>query len=60
MGVESGEVRSNIDEEMIVSIIEWTVERFQDVLLTEERGPRLFSRQGNRAEKIAERVRRPK
>jgi len=57
MGVESGEVRSNIDEEMIVSIIEWTVERFQDVLLTEERGPRLFSRQGNRAEKIAARIR---
>jgi len=52
-------VRSNIDEEMIVSIIEWTVERFQDILRTEERGPRLFSRQGNRAEKIAARVRRP-
>lgn len=57
MGVERGEVRSDIDEEMIVSIIEWTVERFQDALLTEELDPGLFSRQGNRAEKIAARIR---
>ena len=56
MGVERGEVRSDIDEAMIVSMMEWTVERFQDALLTEELDPGLFSRQGNRAEKTAARI----
>ncbi len=56
MGVERGEVRSDIDAAMIVSMIEWTVERFQDALLTEELDPGLFSRQGNRAEKTAARI----
>ena len=56
MGVERGEVRSDIDEEMMVSMIEWTVERFQDALLTEELDPGLFSRQGNRPEKTAARI----
>jgi AcrR family transcriptional regulator len=56
MGVERGEVRCDIDAEMIVSMIEWTVERFQDALLTEELDPGLFSRQGNRPEKTAARI----
>jgi len=56
MGVVRGEVRSDIDEEMIVSMIEWTVERFQDALLTEELDPGLFSRQGNSPEKTAARI----
>ena len=56
MGVDRGEVRADIDEEMIVSMVEWTVERFQDALLTEELDPGLFSRQGNRAEKTAARI----
>ena len=56
LGVERGEVRSDIDEAMIVSILEWTVERFQDALLIEELDPGLFSRQGNRAEKTATRI----
>ncbi|MEX1246328.1 MAG: helix-turn-helix domain-containing protein [Thermoanaerobaculia bacterium] len=56
MGVKRDEVRADIDEEMIVSMIEWTVERFQDALLTEELDPGLFSRQGNRAEKTASRI----
>lgn len=56
MGVERGEVRDDIDEQMIVSMIEWTVERFQDALLTEELDPGLFSRQGNRPEKTAGRI----
>ena len=55
-GVERGEVRSDIDETMIVSMVEWTVERFQDALLTEELDPGLFSRQGNRPEKTAGRI----
>jgi TetR/AcrR family transcriptional regulator len=56
LGVERGEVRSDIDEAMIVSMMEWTVDRFQDALLTEELDPGLFSRQGNRAEKTAARI----
>ena len=55
-GVERGEVRKDIDETMIVSMVEWTVERFQDALLTEELDPGLFSRQGNRPEKTAGRI----
>ncbi len=42
MGVERGEVRRDIDTEMIASILEWTVERFQDALLSEELDPGLF------------------
>jgi AcrR family transcriptional regulator len=56
LGVGRGEVRSDIDEAMIVSMMEWTVDRFQDALLTEELDPGLFSRQGNRAEKTAARI----
>ncbi len=56
MGIKRDEVRSDIDAEMIVSMLAWTVERFQDALLTEELDPGLFSRQGNRAEKTAARI----
>jgi len=56
MGIERGEVRTDIDAEMIASMLAWTVERFQDALLTEELDPGLFSRQGNRAEKTAGRI----
>ena len=41
---------------MIVSLLDWTVERFQDALLTEELDPGLFSRQANRAEKTTARI----
>ncbi|MGB9402273.1 MAG: helix-turn-helix domain-containing protein [Candidatus Acidiferrales bacterium] len=37
-----GEVRSDVDPAMIASILEWTMERFQDALLTEELDPGLF------------------
>ena len=37
-----GEVRSDVDSPMIASILEWTMERFQDALLTEELDPGLF------------------
>jgi len=56
LGVDRGEVRADIDQAMLVSILEWTVDRFQDALLTEELDPGLFSRQGNRAEKTAGRI----
>ncbi|HEY1252565.1 MAG TPA: TetR/AcrR family transcriptional regulator [Thermoanaerobaculia bacterium] len=55
-GVERGEVRADVDEQMIVSLLDWTVERFQDELLTEELDPGLFSRQGKSPEKTAARI----
>ncbi len=42
MGIDRGEVRRDVDPELVVSILEWTVERFQDALLTEELDPGLF------------------
>ena len=56
MGIERGQVRQDIDEEMIASMLEWTFERFQDALLTEELDPGLFSRQGKSPEKTAARI----
>jgi len=45
-GVQRGELRKDLDQEMMVSILDWMVERFQDALLTEELDPGLFRRQG--------------
>jgi TetR/AcrR family transcriptional regulator len=56
MGIQRGEVRSDIDDAMIVSLLDWTVERFQDALLTEEMDPGLFSRQGKNPERTAARI----
>ena len=49
MGIRRREVRSDMDLEMIVSIVDWTMERFQDALLTEELDPGLFRRNGQPA-----------
>ncbi len=42
-----GEVRTDVDPALIASILEWTVERFQDALLTEELDPGLFPHPGD-------------
>jgi AcrR family transcriptional regulator len=55
-GLERGELRQDIDEEMIVSILDWTCERFQDALLTEELDPGLFRRHGNAPERKESRI----
>jgi TetR/AcrR family transcriptional regulator len=55
-GIERRELRSDMDIEMIVSIIDWMVERFQDALLTAELDPGLFRRQGELAEKKEARI----
>src|ERR1700683_3408076 len=55
-GLERGEVRNDLDQEMMVSILDWTIERFQDALLTEELDPGLFRRQGGPAEKKEARI----
>jgi TetR/AcrR family transcriptional regulator len=55
-GVQRGEVRKDLDLEMIVSILDWTMERFQDALLTEELDPGLFRRQGEIGERKEARI----
>src|SRR5580658_7143139 len=55
-GLERRELRPDMDIEMIVSIIDWMMERFQDALLTAELDPGLFRRQGELAEKKEARI----
>jgi AcrR family transcriptional regulator len=55
-GRDRGELRDDLDIEMMVSIIDWIVERFQDALLTAELDPGLFRRQGELAEKKEARI----
>src|SRR5271154_1877648 len=56
-GVERSELRKDMDIEMIVSLLDWTMERFQDALLTAELDPGLFRRQGEMPEKKEARIR---
>lgn len=55
-GLQRDELRRDLDQEMIVSILDWTMERFQDALLTEELDPGLFRRQGDPVEKKEARI----
>ena len=55
-GLKEGSLRTDVDSAMIVSLLEWTVERFQDALLTEELDPGLFHRAGLSEEKTARRI----
>jgi TetR/AcrR family transcriptional regulator len=55
-GLDRGELRTDMDAEMIVSILDWTMERFQDALLTAELDPGLFRRQGELPEKKEARI----
>jgi TetR/AcrR family transcriptional regulator len=55
-GVQRGDLRKDLDQEMVVSILDWTMERFQDALLTEELDPGLFRRQGGPSEKKEARI----
>jgi AcrR family transcriptional regulator len=55
-GLERRELQRDIDVEMIVSILDWTIERFQDALLTAELDPGLFRRQGELTEKKEARI----
>jgi TetR/AcrR family transcriptional regulator len=55
-GLDRRELRPDMDIEMIVSIIDWMMERFQDALLTAELDPGLFRRQGELAEKKEARI----
>lgn len=41
-GIERGEVRDDIDPRMIVSMVDWLMDRCQDAIVTEELDPGLF------------------
>jgi TetR/AcrR family transcriptional regulator len=47
MGIERGEVRSDVDPALITSVLECTFERMQDSLLTVESDRELFHRTGD-------------
>ncbi len=55
-GLHRGELRRDLDVEVIVSILDWMVERFQDALVTEELDPGLFRRAGAAPEKKEARI----
>src|SRR5882762_7119992 len=55
-GLQRGELLHELDQDMMVSILDWTMERFQDALLTEELDPGLFRRQGDPSEKKEARI----
>ena len=41
-GIERGEIRDDIDPRMIVSMVDWLMDRCQDAIVTEELDPGLF------------------
>jgi TetR/AcrR family transcriptional regulator len=45
-GQKRGEVRDDVDLDMVVSMVDWLAERFQDALVSEELDPGLFHRRG--------------
>ena len=55
-GIKRGELRPDLDVDMIGSILEWTIDRFQDALLTEELDPGLFRKTGPIPEKKEARI----
>jgi len=56
-GVARGEIRDDIDAEMIASMLDWLVERFQDALGVEELDPGLVHRKPYTPERRESRIR---
>ena len=42
-GIERGELRTDIDAKMLVSLVDWLMDRCQDAIVTEELDPGLFA-----------------
>jgi len=55
-GVRRGELREDIDVEMLASMVDWLAERFQDALVTEELDPGLFHRHANQPHRTQTRI----
>ena len=49
-GVRNGEVRGDVDVEMLASMLDWVAERFQDALVSAELDPGLIHRRPERRE----------
>jgi TetR/AcrR family transcriptional regulator len=47
-GVKRGEIRDDVDAEMIASTLDWMAERFQDALVSEDLDPGLIHRRPER------------
>jgi len=47
-GVRRGEVRDDVDAEMLASMLDWLAERFQDALVSEDLDPGLIHRKPER------------
>jgi AcrR family transcriptional regulator len=56
-GVRRGEIRDDVDVEMITSMLDWLMERFQDALGSEEFDPGLVHRKPYRPERRDDRIR---
>lgn len=55
-GIDRGEVRADLPLELLVSTVDWLVERFQDAQVTEELDPGLFRRPGTTTAERAARI----
>jgi AcrR family transcriptional regulator len=56
-GVDRGDLRSDVDVEMLASMLEWAGDRFQDALASEEFDPGLVRRRQGAPDRRAERIR---
>lgn len=56
-GVRGGEIRHDVDVEMIASMLDWVAERFQDALGSEDLDPGLVHRKPFRPERREARIR---
>ena len=55
-GVSRGEVRADLDVELVASMLDWLAERFQDALVTEELDPGLFHRHAGQPQRHSARI----
>lgn len=55
-GLERGELRDNLDPDLIACTLHWLMESFQDALLTAELDPGLFRRTGGKPVRAEERI----
>jgi AcrR family transcriptional regulator len=56
MGLDTGELRDDIEPEMIVSLLDWLVDRVLDALVTAELDPGLFRPRGGEGSPSSQRI----
>jgi len=55
-GLDRGELRRDVEPELVASVLEWTMERFQDALLAEELFPGFFRRRPRDPARLRRRI----